>query len=65
MKYLITNIKYDTDGVKINLPKKMEIEVPEKIQAEGYEEIEYFISEEISNRTGFCHKGFATTPEIE
>lgn len=64
-KFTVTNIKYDTDGQsakKLGLPKEMEIEVPENV--EGYEEIEEFISDEISNRTGFCHLGFNTTPEI-
>jgi hypothetical protein len=61
-KFTVTNIKYDTDGEDVNLPTEMEIEVPEHV--EGYEEIEEFISDEISNRTGFCHLGFATTPEI-
>ena len=61
--YTLTNITYDTDGVKVKgLPKKMEIFVPNNVQ--GYEKIEQFISDEISNRTGFCHLGFATTPEI-
>lgn len=61
-KFAITNIQYDTDGEDVNLSAEMEIEVPEHL--EGYEEIEQFISDEISNRTGFCHRGFATTPEI-
>ena len=29
------------------------------------EEIEEFVSDAISDITGFCHKGFATTPEIK
>jgi hypothetical protein len=65
-KYLITGIKYDTDGVsaqKLGLPTKMEIIVPDE-EHTCYEDIEYFISEEISNRTGYCHEGFSTTPEI-
>jgi hypothetical protein len=61
-KFLVTDIKYDTDGHKVKLPKKMTIAVPSDV--EGYEETEQFISDEISNRTGFCHYGFATTPEI-
>jgi hypothetical protein len=61
-KFTVTNIKYDTDGEDVNLPAEMEIVVPEDVN--GYEEIEEFISNEISNRTGFCHEGFATTPQI-
>lgn len=60
--YIVTNIKYDTDGQKVKLPKELEIIVPEN--CEGYDEIEQYISDEISNRTGFCHKGYCTTPEI-
>ena len=62
-KYIVTDIKYDTDGQKVKLPKKMEIVVPDE-EHTCYEDIEYFISEEITNRTG-CHEGFATTPEIK
>lgn len=64
-KFTVTNINFDTDGEspeELGLPKQMEIEVPEDL--EGYEEIEGFISDEITNRTGFCHLGFSTTPEI-
>ena len=61
-KFLVTNIEYDTDGIKIKLPKELEIILPENIN--GYEEIEEYISNEISNRTGYCHFGFSTTPEI-
>lgn len=62
-KYTVTNIQYDTDEQKVDLPKTMEVIVPDD-EHTCYEDIEYFISEEISNRTGFCHLGFATTPEI-
>jgi len=40
----------------------LEIKVPEYIKEP--EEIDEFISDEISNITGFCHKGFSTSPEI-
>ena len=58
-EYIITNIDYDTDGRKVNLPKELKIKVP--VEYDGVETEEY-ISDEISNRTGYCHKGFATTP---
>ena len=64
MTYKVTNIKYDTDGQKVDLPKEIEIIVPDDVQSDGYEAIEEYISEEISNRTGWCHTGFNTTPEI-
>ena len=56
MKYLVENIVYDTDGEEIDLPKVLEIEVSNDITDRF--EINDFISNEISNITGFCHEGF-------
>jgi hypothetical protein len=64
MTYKVTNIKYDTDGEDVNLPNELEITVPDNIQSQGYEATEQYISDEISNKTGFCHEGFSTTPKI-
>ena len=61
MIYEVTNIKYDTDGESIELPKVLEIEVSDDLDKD---EIIDFISDEISNMTGFCHFGFSTNPEI-
>lgn len=61
MKYLITNIKFDTDGENIELPTEMEIDVPENYDSE---EILQYLSDKISDDTGFCHFGFETLPEI-
>ena len=58
-KYLATDIQYDTDGEEIDLPKELEIEVPTEFETE--DEIIDYISDEISNITGFCHMGFSTT----
>lgn len=63
MKYTVTDIVYDTDGEDVDLPSKMEIEVPDTI--EDPVDIDEFISDKISDETGFCHKGFSTSPEIE
>lgn len=62
MKYEVSNIKYDTDGEEVDLPKTLTITVPDDIVDEV--EMEEYISDEISNITGFCHKGFTTDPEI-
>lgn len=62
MKYLISNIKFDTDGENIELPTEMEIDVPENYDSE---EILQYLSDKISDDTGFCHFGFKTLPEIE
>lgn len=56
MKVIVSNVKYDTDGEVIELPKELEIEVPNEIVDE--QEITDFVSDEISNKTGFCHYGF-------
>ena len=56
MKYTITNINYDTDGEIIDLPKMIIVDVPSDILDE---DIEDYLSDEISNISGFCHKGFS------
>ena len=60
MIYVATNIEYDTSDLR-GLPKQIKIEVDAALDA--VDKVE-FISDEITNRTGFLHKGFATTPEI-
>lgn len=56
MKYIVTNIDYDTDNVDVDLPKELFIHV----DSTGLDnnEIVEIISNEISNITGFCHFGF-------
>ena len=63
MKYTVTNIEYDTDNKRVKLPKSIKVTVPKYITER--DDIEVFISDEISNITGYCHKGFSTTPEIQ
>jgi hypothetical protein len=57
MKKTAINIQYDTDGEVVDLPSEIEIDIPNGMTDE--EEIEEFISDEISNVTGFCHTGFS------
>lgn len=56
MKAIVTNIEFDTDGEIVELPNRLEIEIP--IDIVDKEEIDDFVSDEISNITGFCHYGF-------
>ena len=56
MKAIVKEIQYDTDGEVIDLPIQLEIEIPEEIIDQ--EDIENFVSDEISDITGFCHFGF-------
>ena len=62
-KYTVTDIDWDKDGAKVKLPKEIKITIPDDVE-KTYEDVDQYISDEISNITGFCHKGFATTPEI-
>lgn len=59
MLYKVSNIIYDTDKEDINLPKTVEITIPDDI-----EDIEDYLRDEISNVTGFCHFGFDFTAII-
>lgn len=56
MIYKVTNIRYDTDGQKVELPRTLDIEIPDDMSSD---EIEDFLSDEISNLTGYCHFGFS------
>ena len=61
-KYAITDIEYDTDDENLtkedlDLPKELVIEVSDEYETD--DEIEEYVSDEISNITGFCHKGFS------
>lgn len=57
MIYLITNIDYDTENLD-DLPSSLRIKVASSLDEQEKNE---FISNEISNITGFCHKGFSAT----
>lgn len=61
MIYKVTDISYDTDGQKIELPRTLDIEVHDEMPMD--ERLDY-ISDEISNLTGYCHFGFNTLPKI-
>lgn len=63
MMFQIKNIQYDTDGELVDLPETFEVDanvVYEKGQVDPDDEqgIEDFLSDYISDQTGFCHFGF-------
>jgi hypothetical protein len=62
--YTVSNIIYDTDGEDIDLPTTLVISVPDDILGDIDEILDY-LSEEISNKTGFCHKGFKVDVELD
>ena len=55
MKAVVTNIQYDTDGEVVTLPTQLEIHIPRDIEED---DIDDFVSDEVSNITGYCHFGF-------
>lgn len=60
MKYIASNIQYDTDGFDVELPNSIIIDVP-KSEHSGFDDIDSisdYVSDEISSITGYCHKGF-------
>jgi hypothetical protein len=60
-EFVVRDIEYDTDGEEIDdLPETLTITVPEDIEDE---DVEQYLSDEISNQTGFCHYGFTIEGE--
>jgi len=57
MKKTVFAIQYDTDGESVDLPAEMEIEIP--IDITEPDDVVDYLSDEISNRTGYCHFGFS------
>jgi len=57
MECNVTNIQWDTDGEpfeNLGLSTEMTVDVPDDIT-----DVEDYICDELSNRTGFCHFGFS------
>ena len=67
--FKVKNIEWDTEDStgegpeELDLPKSLSVNVP-KAHLGSYEDTEEFISDFISNVTGFTHKGYRTDPEI-
>lgn len=63
MTYTASGIQWDTDGDKelfYSLPTEIDVEVPVSIVDGGDEsEIEQYISDYITDVTGYCHNGFS------
>lgn len=64
--YIVKNIEWDVDGnkslVKI-LPRQIEVSVPDDVKMD--EDIDEYISNFITNKTGFCHYGFTRTLDLQ
>jgi len=67
--FQVGNIEWDTEDSTgegpegLDLPKSLTVNVPDE-HLSSYEDTEEFISDFISNVTGFTHKGFNTSPDI-
>lgn len=57
----VFDIEWDTDGEEIDLPNSLELQIPDDITNE---ELEDYVSDQISNITGFCHFGFVIDREL-
>lgn len=57
--YQVTDIRWDTDGVSIDLPNRSTVTVPDG------EDVEQYLSDWLSDETGFCHFGFKYEEESE
>lgn len=57
VSYAVSGIRYDTDGETaiVDLPEDLEIDLPADTDRDDVEEL---LGEAISERTGWCHKGF-------
>ena len=67
--FQVGNIEWDTEDSTgegpegLDLPKSLTVNVPDE-HLSSYEDTEEFISDFISNITGFTHKGYNTNPDI-
>ncbi|SVB48163.1 uncharacterized protein METZ01_LOCUS201017, partial [marine metagenome] len=67
--FQVSNIEWDTEDSSgegpegLDLPKSLTVNVPDE-HLSSYEDTEEFISDFISNVTGFTHKGYNTNPDI-
>lgn len=56
-KFRITNINWDTDGEKVDLPKELVIEMSQE-HVLAYEDFDEAVSELLSDNYGWCVNGF-------
>lgn len=61
MRFIVTDIEWDTDGEDVDLPSQLTIEIPDN-DDDIWEEwdIEDYIGDEITDITGYCHFGFTS-----
>lgn len=58
-EYAVSNIEWD-----VNLPKSVVVNVPYDVVDAGYDEVEEYISDYLSDTYGFTHYGF-TCPQLD
>lgn len=57
MTFKCYDIRWDYDGKRPHLPKVITVQAPFDI-SEDSEELEEYLSDYITDATGFCHCGF-------
>lgn len=66
--YVATEIIWDTDGKEVDLPAEVTIILPDDFSGDTGisldQEKDEYIGDYLSNTYGYCHKGYALTPEL-
>ena len=60
--HLLHDIQWDTDGHDIYLPERILVDTH---HVADREELEENMSNMLSDRTGFCHKGFKISLDVD
>ena len=60
--FVVSEIIWDTDDEEIDLPKSITVEVPADLKDD--QEKDEYISDYITEKTGFCHKGYVLDHEL-
>jgi hypothetical protein len=63
MKYRVFNIKWDIDDGEGSTPSELIIDVPAE-NTNTPDDIEQYLTDEISNISGWCHDGYDFEPVI-
>ena len=62
MKVKCYNIDYDTDGIKVKLPKSIVFDIDDKVWEEYGNEVDFLLCDYISDATGWCVNDFNYKP---
>jgi len=60
--YRVTDIHWDTDGEEVDLIAEATVTVPDDEYEDEDEYVQQYLSDWLSDTTGFCHYGFEYEP---